>query len=64
MCAQNRAVSLAPAEEVRQLHDDDQWHQQVYEVAAQRISSILTDTAHYMRSRLRDRKGALTSCVG
>ena len=52
LCAQLRAQSIAPDDMVQQLHADDQWHQEVYEVAAQRISHILTDKEHYMHGKL------------
>ena len=51
-CARARAIRDEPADLVAQLKMEDEWHKEVYEVAAERISAILTDPDHYMKDKI------------
>ena len=51
-CAKQRAEQEEPFDLVRTLQENDRWHQQVYEVAADRIEALLQDKQHYMHDKL------------
>lgn len=51
-CAAQRAELEAPHELLQSLHDGDQWHREVYEVAAARIEASLQDKDRYMHEKL------------
>lgn len=51
-CAQTRATRDAPTSQERALREEDHWHQEVYGVAAARISAILQDPDRYMKHQL------------
>ena len=52
MCALSRVHRIAPGDLEKELQADDLWRQEIYEVAAQRISQLLTDPDHYMHGKL------------
>ena len=51
-CALTRAHREAPQELELQLQEDDKWYQAVYEAAAQRVGTLLTDPEHYMNGHV------------
>lgn len=51
-CALTRANREAPHELKLQLQEDDKWYQAVYETAALRVSTLLTDPEHYMNGHV------------
>ena len=51
-CAHQRALVEAPLEQLHALQEADQWHEQVYQVAAERIGALLQDKQHYMHDKL------------
>lgn len=51
-CARLRASRDAPSAQERTLREDDEWRQEVYAVAAERISAILQDPDHYMKNNI------------
>ena len=50
--AVQRAVQERPVEVLQSLRINDEWHRQVYAVAAERIGNILQDKEHYMHDKM------------
>ena len=51
-CATLPAVQETLEDLVQTLQDNDHWHSQVYEVAAEKIAALLQDKQHYMHDKL------------
>ena len=52
LCAKARAVREAPTALEAELKEDDLRRQAIYEMAAARISAILSDPEHYMNGKM------------
>ena len=51
-CAQQRALQEMPTQLLHDLEEADNWHYQVYNVAAERIGMLIQDKSHYMHDKL------------